>query len=242
MKLKRLKIMIIPLIALLFTSSMVIGQTKTDLIPDDEYKFREDPREVAVKVKDRVEVRVGSDMWDGKDIVAKNVIPLQITIDNGSEDPIVISYNEFDLKNNEGREYSVLPLYMYDIDLDKIVMEKDYKVVPKPSYKLNNFYIYPLYSPIYTGIETTHYDYVVDPNIQKKYFLWNAMDNELPTQNMRNKALTEGVLDKDGIVSGYLFFEDVLPTDEKVTFNFDIVNANTGETEGTIEIPYYVDL
>ena len=241
MKLKRLKITMISLITFLFTSLMVIGQSKTNLTPEDEYNFREDPREIVTKVKNLVEVRVGSDMWNGKEIVSKNVIPLKVTVDNASEDPIIVSYNKFDLENNEGREYSAIPLYKYDVDLNRLVLDKDFHVIPEPYYKQTNFYVYPFYEPVYSGIETTDIDYVVKPEIQRKYFLWNAMNKELPTQNMRMKALTEGVLDKDGVVSGYLFFEDVLPTDEKVTFTFDIVNANTGEQEGVIEIPYYVE-
>lgn len=241
MKLKRLRITMISLITFLFTSLMVIGQPKTDLTPEDEYDYREDPREIVTKVKEQVEVRVGTDMWDGEEMVAKNVIPLKVTVDNANEDPIIVSYKEFDLENNDGREYSVMPLYKYDVDLDRLVLDKDFHVIPEPYYEQTNFYVYPFYEPAYSGIETTDFDYVLDPEIQQKYFLWNAMDKELPTQNMRMKALTEGVLDKDGIVSGYLYFEDVLPTDEKVTFNFDIVNANTGEKEATIKIPYYVE-
>lgn len=54
------------------------------------------------------------------------------------------------------------------------------------------------------------------------------------------KALPEGVLDIDGIVSGFLYFESIDPTDKEVTFMFDIVNAETGKKKGTIEIPFYV--
>lgn len=241
MKLKKLKIMMISLTTFLISSIVLSGQTKTDLTPKDEYKFKEDPREIVVKVKDNVEVTVGSDMWDGKEMVAKNVIPLRVTVDNAGDDPIVVSYNEFHLVNSKGKEYAVLPLYEYDLDLDRIVIDKDFHVIPEPAYEQNNFYMYPMYEPLYPGIEITDYNYIVDPEIQKKYFLWSAMDENLPTQNMRQKALTEGVLNEDGMVSGYLYFEDVLPTDEKVEFTFDVVNASTGEKEGTIEIPYYIE-
>ncbi len=236
----RMKKIFIPFLTLLFSSLLLMGQTRTDLTPKEEYMAKEDPRELTKKVKDKVELTAGSDMWDGKDEVPKNVTPLRITIDNGGEDPIIVRYNGFELNNSEGYEYSALPLYQMDTELEKLIVDKDVRVIPEPYYEFNNHFIYPIYGPIYTGIETTQYDYIIDQEIQEKFLKWETMNADLPTQEMRRKALPEGILDRDGIVSGFLFFEKVRPTDDVVDLEFDIINARTGETKDTIEIPFYV--
>ncbi len=57
---------------------------------------------------------------------------------------------------------------------------------------------------------------------------------------MRFKALPQGVLDKDGIVSGFLYFEKVDSDAGRVDFIYELTNAVTGEDRGKIIIPYLV--
>lgn len=180
-----MKILLITVFFLFLYTTTIIGQQKTDIIPKEELDFREDPRERSTVVSYKVEVTVGSDMWDGKEVVAENVIPLRVTIDNGNEDPIAIKYENFRLENYEGKEYSALPVYQMDVDKEMVVVDKELQLIPEPVYELENYFIYPIYSPVYRGFLTTEYDYVLDPEIQEKFMRWETIDGDLPTNNMQ---------------------------------------------------------
>ena len=224
----------------LLSSLMIFAQEKSILTPVNELDGREDPRELEKVVAGMVEVTLGTDMWDGEDVVPENVTPIQVTIDNANEKPIVINYNKFALVNTDGEKYYPMPLYAVDLEMKQLIMDKDFEMFPKPIYEYDNYFLYPIYDPVYTGVEFTQYAYEIDPEIQAKFIDWDTMDADLPTQEMRTKALPEGVLDIDGIVSGFLYFEQVDPNDDKVTFMFDIVDAETGEKIDTALLQYYV--
>ncbi len=239
MKKNKINFWMFTMIFFLLSSLVLFGQRKTTLIPKEEYNAREEPRAQVTVVDHLVELTVGSDTWEG-DTVPKYVNPIRITIDSGREDPIVVRYNNFVITNRDGKKYSVMPLYEMDAKLKKLVFDKDYEIIPKPFYDYKNYSIFPIYEPAYKTIEITDYDYIIDPYIQEKYMDWAAMDADLPTQEMRMKALPEGILDIDGIVSGFLFFEKVNPNDKEVTLKFDIVDAKSNKKISTIEIPFFV--
>jgi hypothetical protein len=48
----------------------------------------------------------------------------------------------------------------------------------------------------------------------------------------------EGVLNDEGIISGFLYFPRVPKDAEGVRFDFLLVNADTGDSFGTISIPF----
>ena len=65
---------------------------------------------------------------------------------------------------------------------------------------------------------------------------------QLPTGDMVQKALPEGVLEAGGRVTGFLYFEDIdVGKDDTATFVTDLVNASNGETVGAIRIPLEID-
>lgn len=63
----------------------------------------------------------------------------------------------------------------------------------------------------------------------------------LPTKHMQEVALPEALVRPRGELSGYVYFERVPPSNEQVTLNFELVNADTGQSFGTASIPFVVD-
>ena len=61
---------------------------------------------------------------------------------------------------------------------------------------------------------------------------------ELPTQDMLVRAIPEGVLQPGGTVDGFLYFETVPKGVESVTFTYQLHDANSRESLGTVQIPF----
>jgi hypothetical protein len=78
-----------------------------------------------------------------------------------------------------------------------------------------------------------------DPVCGSRYYsLWRA---PLPTEDMLEKALPEGVLAEGGYLrSGFLYFEEVEEDLSRLDFTFELVDATSGEGFGTVRIPFRV--
>lgn len=57
---------------------------------------------------------------------------------------------------------------------------------------------------------------------------------------MLAQGIPEGVLEPKGHISGFLYFDKLPENLERLTFESDLVNAQTGESFGTIRIPLLV--
>lgn len=83
--------------------------------------------------------------------------------------------------------------------------------------------------------------FVYDPRFYSTYFpVFQRL--RLPTGDMVQKALPEGVVEAGGKVTGFLYFEDIdVGSDDTATFTTDLVNASSGEPVGAIRIPLEID-
>jgi hypothetical protein len=57
---------------------------------------------------------------------------------------------------------------------------------------------------------------------------------------MLAKGIPEGVLEPKGHISGFLYFDKLPENLERVTFEADLVNSQTGDLFGTVRIPLLV--
>jgi hypothetical protein len=57
---------------------------------------------------------------------------------------------------------------------------------------------------------------------------------------MLAKGIPDGVLEPGGQISGFLYFEKLPGSLERITFEADLVNARTGANFGTVRIPFVV--
>ncbi len=62
----------------------------------------------------------------------------------------------------------------------------------------------------------------------------------LPSREMMERALPEGVVDSGGRVSGFLYFQHVDRREAQVSLEMKLVDAKTGESLGHLTIPFVV--
>lgn len=57
---------------------------------------------------------------------------------------------------------------------------------------------------------------------------------------MLQKAIPEGVLEDNGHVRGFFYFQKIGEDVSRFSINAELVNAETGETFGMVTIPFIV--
>ncbi len=180
-----------------------------------------------------VEVRVQAWGWSPSRL-DRHMTPALVKIENESDHPLRIRYEDFVLVDASERRYAALPPF----DIDEEVNEPI-----RPAYGYHGFrvaphlgYYYP-YGPAYRGA-------FAYPGVYYGDYYTVMEDIQLPTTDMLSHALPEGVVEPDGRVAGFLYFEKVEEPEAesaKVYFRFSLVDAKSGERFGSIEIPFQVD-
>lgn len=100
------------------------------------------------------------------------------------------------------------------------------------------FAVAPYLAPIYPGFIPAPDPFYSDPEYYDYYYdRWRYLT--LPTIEMMQQALPEGVLDTNGGLSGYLYFEKITASARAVSFQMDLT-AETGERFGVVSIPLVV--
>ena len=185
-----------------------------------------------------VAVVARTDRWRGTPPDLNVVIPLQTTIDNGSKQPLRVRYEEFRLVTDKDRRVPALPPFDIKGSESVPVGTVGAPLAPYP-YTYSGFFIapylhayYPAFSP-YTG------PFAYDPFFYSTYYPAFAQI-PLPTGDMVQKALPEGVLEPGGRITGFLYFQG-LDHARTVRLVADFVNAKNDEKFGGISIPFEVD-
>ena len=186
-----------------------------------------------------VVVTVAADAWAGTPNVLTEVVPLRVTIENNSRAPIRLRYSEFILAGKSARVPALPPFEIKGSETETVgalgAIDGPYPFASR------GFWVAPHYSPFYRRLRPFAGAFAYDPLFYSQYYpRWVRL--KLPTADMIQKALPEGVLEPGGRVTGFLYFEDVdTDADEKATFTVDLMNASTGEAMGNIRIPLEID-
>lgn len=205
-----------------------------------------DPRITAARTEKRVdmntgaasagpvEVRVTAETWDEfPPNLAAEVTPLRVSIQNDGDTPIQVRYEDLRLVDARGRAFRALPPFRID---ERVYVDRP---VEYPTFDYSGFYVAPHYARGYPGIDawTSPFDY--DPYYYDSYAAdWSV---QLPTQDMIERALPEGVIDPGGKVSGFVYFEHFVADGvDRVRFVYDVHNARSGEQSATVTIPFIV--
>lgn len=190
----------------------------------------EGPGQGAMDVVQNVEVIARSDAWSGFPERLDQVTPILVTIDNQSDVPVRIRYNEFALVDPQsGERYAAIPPF----DIEGTESE------PIDFTDFTGFRIAPYYARYYPGLLPYDGLFPFDRIYYDSYYpAW--VDVELPTGDMVQKALPEGVLEPGGRISGFVYFENVDDDARQVEFMEEVVNAASGERLGMIDIPFAV--
>jgi hypothetical protein len=176
-----------------------------------------------------VQVTVGSQHWKGTPPDLESIVtPLHVTVENGSAVPIQIRYRDFTLTGPDGLQSAAIPPL-------QIQRPGTQTVALVPGFAAHRYLLFRPYGPWYPMYPIWEGPFDWDPAFYDQYYAtWQP---PLPTPDMINQAVPEGVLQPGGHVSGFLYFHKLKRSEGRVVFAFDVINAEKRERLGTIRIP-----
>jgi hypothetical protein len=174
-----------------------------------------------------VRVIVDSDAWRSgrvRDVLS----PVRVTIENRGTRRLRIAYNEFTLGGPSGFRLAALPPYHVAVTNASVV---------QPAFVGTGFFLTPSAGRFYRWPSVWSGPFPLDaPYFDRFYPAWPAT---LPDEEVLRNALPEGVLEPGGSVSGFLYFTNQ-PRGTQLTFYGALVDADQGQSIGTIAIPFLV--
>lgn len=186
---------------------------------------------VAEETVEGVRVQVDSAAWTSAP-VSDVLSPVRVTIENGSERPLRISYGQFTLGAPNGFRLAALPPYqVFAADIGARS-----GTVP-PGFVGDNFFLAPWAAGYYRGVAPWYGPFPYDPVYYNRWY--GAWPTNLPNEEVLRHALPEGVLQPRGKASGFLYFKDQ-PKGTELTMYFSLVDGDRGQAFGTIDLPFTV--
>jgi hypothetical protein len=183
---------------------------------------------VAVGEVDGVRITVQADAWDGDYHVANAVQPMRVTITNGSKESLRVRYGDFALIAANGHRHGALPPYKVEGDLLQPMMANTYMPIITPAFGYRRFFIAPYFARLYPGIPAYVRGYpLYDPGYYA-YYHQAFVQSIRPTVEMLGRAMPEGVIESDGQLSGFLYFERADPKWTSLTFRATLVAVRDG--------------
>jgi hypothetical protein len=199
----------------------------------------------ASTVMQGVRVVVDGDAWGGTPAQLRTVTPIKVRLENNSGRPLLVRFEDFSLVTPEGRELAALPplkiegtaMVQTPPDAEFAggsgfagTLEPGFGASRKPSapgYDTVFPHLGPWDGPLaWSGV----YD-------DTWYSAWPV---ELPTQDMVQKAIPEGVVSPGGQVDGFLYFQEAPEEAQQVAFQARLVDAQSGQRFGSVRIPFLV--
>lgn len=187
----------------------------------------------AVASAQGVQLEAAVQTWDGAPRDLKQVQPVLLTIHNRSERPLRVQYKAFQLVAADGTPYRALAPMA--IDKSATVRVQDFS--PYYATDFSGFRSAPYWGPYYGGFGGIYTGFGYDPFYYDTYDLRSI---QLPTRDMLERALPEGVVDPGGSAKGYLYFEKLKHNPKEVQLQAELISARTGEQFGMVSIPFDV--
>ncbi|MBU3948805.1 MAG: hypothetical protein KJ826_11365 [Proteobacteria bacterium] len=184
--------------------------------------------DTAEKSIENVFVSVSGNAWAGDKQVKDYVTPLKLTIKNDYKSPIKISYSLFSLTDSTGKVLAVLPPFAIKDVVEEPVMSS--------RFDCPGFYVAPYYASYYPFLYGYRNSFYYDPFYFDHYYTcWKEI--AMPTKEMLDLAIPEGVLGNRSEISGFFYFEKIGDA-EQYTFEMKLVEAKTGKQFGIINVPF----
>jgi hypothetical protein len=178
----------------------------------------------------RTEARAEAWKWDPKDLTSK-ATPILVELENNGSRPVLIRYNRFHLTSNTGKQFAAMPPY----DIRGTIQESH--TVRNPYYPYHGFAVAPYLVRWYPRYRAYDGVFAYDASYYDPY-MTRFHQVRLPTAEMVQRALPEGVLEPGGHVSGFVYFERLPKGVGPVQFTADLVDARTVASVGTVSIPF----
>lgn len=189
----------------------------------------------AVARAEGVEMVVETNDWTAfPSSLEREMTPLRATITNNSGHPLKIEYENFALSGVQGVTYRPLP----PIDIKGAVTQQSPYPVIAPRFAYRGFWVAPYFHPYLVGPDPWAYGWAYDPLYYKRYYpRWRI---DLPTHEMIEMAIPEGVIEPEGQISGFLYFPDLdaASKGDRLTFTANLVDARTDQPFGEVGIPF----
>ena len=229
----------VTLIAALTIGVALVACTTTTLTPASSAYMN---GQVAIDRINGVRAAVDTDAWPSSLDVEEQLTPLHVTIENNSDAPIRIRYQEFALIGPQGQYFSALPPMAAVVDVEESSIESATVHGPtaEPSFRHRGFFIAPPYRYAYGDIPVWEHDYHHDSVYHTTYH-GTYQNLNISADKLHVMALPEGVVEPGGRVSGFVYFEHVDNNLPRVQLRADLVNAETKRTVGSLSIPFTVN-
>jgi len=216
---------------------------------------------------DGVRIIAAANEWSGRPAnLWKHVTPLLVRIENHSNHPLQISYDDFTLREPQGKTFADLPpaaikgtTYVGDNFQHSIggaqlvntafdpqrgddashVAAPAGRVYITPEFDYDDFYTAPYWDYGYTGLSPWSGVWAPDLGYYNTYYPYMRQIH-LPTPSMLRKGIPEGVVNPGGHIAGFLYFSKVGDKAQQVNLVANLVDAKTQQKFGQITIPFEV--
>jgi hypothetical protein len=178
----------------------------------------------------RVIARAQAWQWEPRNL-STEVTPFLIELRNDGSHPVLVRYNRISLTDADGHRFMVMPPY----DIDGSVTER--YTVMNPYYGFNGFAVAPYLSRWYPRFTRYSGVFAYDPAYYTPY-ITQYRNIELPTADMVQRALPEGVLSPGGSAAGFVYFQALHSDARTLTLSVEMVDAVDGRSLGTATIPF----
>ncbi|MGH7105212.1 MAG: hypothetical protein ACREFT_01745 [Acetobacteraceae bacterium] len=218
------------LIALAAASALgLAGCASRQLVPAPEAQLMPGRSDTAVAQSEGVRTTVQSQAWSGSPTtLPQQITPLKVTVVNEGTRPVRINYDDFTLTGSSGFTYGALPPYQ--------ITGSAREPVSVPRFAHSGFYVAPFYGRYYPGVPV----WASGWRYNRYYYsrVWTEWPVQLPTRDMRDKAIPAGVLQPGGRVSGFLYFPKLPRETTSVTFKQSVIDSGTQKALAEVEVPF----
>lgn len=168
--------------------------------------------------------------WDPADLKTK-ATPILIEVQNDGTHPVLIRYNQITLTDAEGHRFNAMPPY----DVNGTISEA--YTIQNPYYGFNRFTVAPYLSRWYPRFSRFDGAFAYDASYYSPY-ITRYQSVRLPTVEMVQRALPEGVLEPGGRAMGFVYFEPMDKDARTVSLGVRLIDARTNSSIGTASVPF----
>ncbi len=188
------------------------------------------PADEPTRPEQRVKIEA-STRWEGQGDISGYVTPVKVHIENDSNAFLRIAYEQFALIGADGHYFAALPWFpMQGAACDPQPVSGS-APVSHPAAKLDGLSVPTALSAVYPSLPSFNGTYCYAPRYQAHYHdYWESIP--VPTGDMVQRLVPEGILAPGGQLTGYLYFEHV-PSTKDVRLRAELENAFTAERLAT---------
>jgi hypothetical protein len=198
---------------------------ETQLYPAPNARTIPGTKHAAYAEAANVRITVTTNKWhaDPHDL-ATALTPVEVRVENNSGSHVRVRYLDMSFETTSGFKVAALPPY----NIQSMPMGI------RPAFAYSGFWGAPYFAPyfpdlpLWTGVNWSPY---------WDAYAWPEM---LPTRDMVERALPEGVLEPGGYVAGFVYFPELRHGQYSINFRYGIFDAKTNEQVGELIIPFNV--